>query len=263
MHDIAHCAISGPGPIQAVLFDLSGTTLDESYLRHAMAAVADEISHRWQLAPEYVGGALMQAIRTKMKSYESRPFHCMSDAVRDSLAEVIGLAGGSASCAQVRRLESMMWRVGAEHASPAKGAVETLATLRQAGIRTGIVSYSDVAVFRVLLKRSGLAGLTDVELCSEEARSCKPHPSIFLQALAAIDIAPRHALFVGDSVDSDIVGGNRVGMRTALLPGREFNASGATTGSDATPDHLIAQLADVIAIVRASGETGMPNVAIG
>jgi hypothetical protein len=43
MHDTAHRSAF---PIHAVLFELSGTTLDESYLRHAMATVADEISRR-------------------------------------------------------------------------------------------------------------------------------------------------------------------------------------------------------------------------
>ena len=77
-------------------------------------------------------------------------------------------------------------------------------------------------MFDGLLQQTGLAGLTDVELCSEMARSCKPDPAIFLQALAAVGVAPDRAMFVGDSVEADIVGGNRVGMRTALLSAREL-----------------------------------------
>ena len=35
--------------VEAVLFDLSGTTLDEGYLRHALASVAAEMRQHWQI----------------------------------------------------------------------------------------------------------------------------------------------------------------------------------------------------------------------
>ena len=88
--------------------------------------------------------------------------------------------------------------------------------------------------------------MTDVELCSEEAESCKPHPRIFLQALAAIDTAPANTLFVGDSIEADILGANRVGMRTALLSGREFNlTTDPMTEPEAQPTHRITNLIEV------------------
>ena len=98
-----------------------------------------------------------------------------------------------------------------------------------------------------MLSQTGLAGLTDVELCSEEAESCKPHPRIFLHALAAIDTAPANALFVGDSIEADIIGANRVGMRTALLSGREFNLTtdAMTEPGAAQPTHRITNLIEV------------------
>jgi FMN phosphatase YigB (HAD superfamily) len=57
-------------------------------------------------------------------------------------------------------------------------------------------------------------------------------------------------MFVGDDVDTDIVGANRIGMRTALLSAREFTVGhGADEDRDTHPDHHIDSLLDVINIV--------------
>ena len=79
--------------VEAVLFDLSGTTLDEGYLRHALASVAAEMRQHWQIDSSDAEGALMGAIRNTMRSYEDRPFHRMSDAVCDAFAQVFAVDG--------------------------------------------------------------------------------------------------------------------------------------------------------------------------
>ena len=105
-------------------------------------------------------------------------------------------------------------------------------------------------MFEALLKLTGLAGSTDVEVCSEVARSCKPHPEIFHHALRTIGVDPSEAMFVGDDIDTDIVGGNRIGMRTALLSARQFTVGdGSNDGPETQPDHHIDSLLDVIDIV--------------
>ena len=82
------------------------------------------------------------------------------------------------------------------------------------------------------------------------ARSCKPHPAIFHQALRSVGVDPSDAMFVGDTVDTDIVGGNRIGMRTALLSAREFTlGDGSNDDPETQPDHHINSLLDVVDIV--------------
>jgi putative hydrolase of the HAD superfamily len=79
------------------------------------------------------------------------------------------------------------------------------------------------------------------------ARSCKPDPAIFEMAFDAIDIAPQRAMFVGDSVESDVAGGNRVGMRTVLLTAREFAIGGGSNADPLThPDHRANHLLEVL-----------------
>jgi HAD superfamily hydrolase (TIGR01509 family) len=243
---VDHMINNNDSPIHAVLFDLSGTTLDERYLRHGLAAAASEIGARWSIDPAASLTRFMPIMQEVSAEYAPRAYYRMSEVICELFARLLAEFGYAASHDETIELEQCMWAAAIPSAAAADGAIETLMLLRDAGIRTGIVSYADTRVFRGLLSQSGLAGLTDVELCSEEAESCKPHPRIFLQALAAIDTAPANALFVGDSIDADIIGANRVGMRTALLSGREFNlTTDPRTEPEAQPTHRITNLIEV------------------
>ena len=135
--------------------------------------------------------------------------------------QLIVSCGHSPTRNELIHLEQLFWTAAVPTATPADGAIETLTWLRDAGIRTGIVSYADIPVFEALLKLTGLAGLTDVEICSEVARSCKPHPEIFHRALRVIGVDPPDAMFIGDDTDTDIVGGN-----SGIYEGRSTFADG-------------------------------------
>jgi len=238
---------------RAVLFDLSGTTLDEGYIRCGLEAAAGEMASRWNIDPRAACSAFMPAFRSVSIRYAPRPFYLMSAVLCDVFGQIITEFGGSADTDELLALEACMWEAAIPTAAASDGAIETLTLLRDSGIKTGIVSYADASVFRALLQHTGLAGLTDVELCSEQAGLCKPDAAIFLQALAAVDTSPYDALFVGDTVETDIVGASRVGMRTALLSGREFSLN---LGSDAAVDHqstyLVSKLTEVVDLVQST-----------
>jgi 4-nitrophenyl phosphatase len=63
----------------------------------------------------------------------------------------------------------------------------------------------------------------------------KPEPHLFVEAMTRLAVPPEQTLVVGDRLETDIAGGVRAGMRTALL------LSGVTTaaelrGRDVQPD---------------------------
>ncbi len=237
-------------PIRAVLFDLSGTLLDEGYLHHGLVHLAAALHQRWDIDPTETCTGFMVAFRTVSHECADQPFYLMRDVIYRALEQLIATCGHSPTRNELIHLEQLLWTAAIPTATPADGAIETLTRLRDTGIRTGIVSYADIPVFEALLKLTGLAGSTDVEVCSEVARSCKPHPEIFHKALRSIGVDPSDAMFVGDDVDTDIVGGNRIGMRTALLSSRQFTiGDGSTNGPETQPDHHLDNLHDVINIV--------------
>lgn len=60
----------------------------------------------------------------------------------------------------------------------------------------------------------------------------KPEPRLFEQAAARMDLPANHILTVGDRLDTDILGGQRAGMPTALM------LSGVTTAEDAAASEI-------------------------
>jgi hypothetical protein len=63
-------------------------------------------------------------------------------------------------------------------------------------------------------------------------------------------------MIVGDSVDAEIVGGNRIGMRTTLLSPGEFTlGDGSNDNPHVQPDHHIDRLLDIVDTVIEINET--------
>lgn len=58
----------------------------------------------------------------------------------------------------------------------------------------------------------------------------KPAPAMFAAALKVLGTAPSRTLMIGDRIDTDILGGRRAGLRTALV------LSGITRAADLPPD---------------------------
>ncbi len=85
----------------------------------------------------------------------------------------------------------------------------------------------------------------------------KPEPVMMVQALKHIGVAPMQAVMVGDRLDTDILGGIRSGMTTALvLTGVETPATAAA--SAIRPDYVLRDLAELVERVWGVVATGRP-----
>jgi HAD superfamily hydrolase (TIGR01549 family) len=93
-------------------------------------------------------------------------------------------------------------------------ALPTLEQLRRHGLSIGLVTNGqrDLDEF---VSHHGLQ--VDAAVGSKAHGKTKPHPSIFVAALRALDVSPDEAAMVGDSYEDDIEGARSLGMRAILL----------------------------------------------
>jgi putative hydrolase of the HAD superfamily len=67
------------------------------------------------------------------------------------------------------------------------------------------------------LERFGLLEYLPVRIYSSVAGFIKPHPTIYRKALDALNVAPTEAIFVGDRLDVDVAGPQKIGMRAVQV----------------------------------------------
>ena len=108
----------------------------------------------------------------------------------------------------------------------------TLAALREHGLALGLVSNSGRDIDEFVAHH---ALDVDVAVASGAHGRTKPDPSIFLAALARLDVPPEDAAMVGDSREEDVAGARALGM-TAFLVDRDERHHGE-------PDRLSTLLA--------------------
>lgn len=237
--------------IDAVLFDLHNTTMDGTYAAAGIAHVAPIVAERWGIAVDHVDDAFRTGLHAAMATYHHRDFYLMSDVFATAFRHIAASVGADPDREELDDIVDRMWAANIPAARPADGAIETLDALRESGRRVGVVSWADDAVFDELIEQLDFRAHIDVAVCSETARSCKPHPGIFRHALNAIDATPERSMFVGDSIDQDIVGGNRLGMTTVHMAATKYATDIGAFGEDpeTVPDHRIDNLREILGLL--------------
>ncbi len=138
-------------------------------------------------------------------------------------------------------------------ATPMPGAVETLAELRDRGMRLGVISNTIWPAEHHWhdLERFGMVKYLQVALFSAQERAWKPGRVIFERALRALGLEPAEVIFVGDSLVADVYGAQRVGMRGVWIK-QPYIARGLNIEPDAT----IEQLPELVEVVREWSNAG-------
>ena len=179
-------------PPPAFLFDLDGTLIDSVYQhviawRGALASVGIDLSV-WRVHRRIgmSGGLFVSAL------------------LRET--------GRSLSGAQIEALQAahaVRYLAQADSVTALPGAAELLAALTRRGIRWAIATSGLAATARPALRLLGLPD--DAPLVTRDmVAHAKPDPDLFLAAAALLEIEPRHAMVVGDSV-WDLLAARRAG----------------------------------------------------
>jgi HAD superfamily hydrolase (TIGR01509 family) len=94
---------------------------------------------------------------------------------------------------------------------PVPGAVETIAALRERGLKTGLITVCSEDVVS-LWEETDFHGLFDAEVFSAAVGLRKPDPRIYRIALEQLRVDAEDAMFVGDGANDELAGAERVGM---------------------------------------------------
>jgi len=109
-----------------------------------------------------------------------------------------------------------------------------LRRLKDAGVKTGIISNWDSRLVRIL-EGLGLARYLDTIVSSADVGLHKPDPRIFELACGRLEVEPRRAAHVGDHHYADVVGATAVGMTAVLI---DRNAAAADRAAIVSLDTL-------------------------
>ncbi len=221
--------------IRAVLFDWDGTIVRDAaanpesgadffapslavanYAEKHMGATfgAEDFERAFQAAlPVYVAGET-----------------ATSPAIGSLMASAFAWLGVNATPRDIEACSRVFYNSGARGLEVYEDARILLPSLKARGYRTAVVTNSPFTndfVFRKA-KSLGVAQYFDAIISGADVGLAKPHPGIFQSALAAIQVDPHEALFVGDSLKTDIVGAKAAGMRAVLIERslRSHHASG-------------------------------------
>ena len=130
---------------------------------------------------------------------------------------------------------------------PYEGVLDGLEALRDSGWRIGIVT-NGFEFQQPKVEAVGLGAYVDVICVSDSEGSWKPDSKIFRLASERAGAPLEGGWMVGDSLGSDIVGGNDVGMYTAWVRhGRALPARGPQ------PMHVLDRTADVFPMILGVG----------
>ena len=233
---------------RAVLFDFGGTLFDYETVA---AGERESIIEPGTLAgmqedARIVLRAYRAALKQVFYDYLPRPYYLHHDLFRDVLQEMAASFGRTFTDAQLAHYRALQRHRRERDFVLRAGVTETLAALRTRGIHVGMVSNVDDDQLSHMLELAQLEPHFDSILSSEYAQSCKPDPVIFTEALQRAGCPPEEALFVGDSLQQDIAGANRMGMRSVLI---WADSTREPPEGEHKPRHVIRQIPEVLALI--------------
>ncbi len=216
--------------IRAITFDAFGTIVDTG--RDVLIRIADRVVS--DHLPAVDAARFLDRWDHYFFAIDHNPFLTLAEATEVSLEEALEEHGVDADPEPYVEMLQREWlRATAYPEVPV-----VLEALR--GTPIAVVSNADDAMLREILARNRLA--FDVVVTSEACRSYKPAARIFEEALRELGMSPREAIHVGDSLEADVGGAQRLGMATAWV-----NRAAEAMPADAPrPDVVLRNLSDLL-----------------
>ncbi len=250
--------------IRAILFDVNGTLIDietnegleEIYRAIGHFLLYQGISlHRWEVRDLYF--QIMQ--RQRAQSTEQFVEWDAIAVWREFLDTVASDATRSLSPAKQEQLPlflaEMHRGIARKRLRLYPQVLETLTQLRP-HYHLGVVSDAQSAYAVPELRAVGLLDYFDPIIVSGDYGYRKPDPRLFQKALAALQIQPEQAIFVGNDLYHDIAGAQQVGMKAIFISYNQNSVPYQAT----VPDDTIYRFADLPQAISNLSNSGFNKI---
>ncbi len=121
------------------------------------------------------------------------------------------------SVLETRRLERTMSLIVSQPLMP--GVEEYLAAAKSLGLKIGLASSSEHAWVDTHLKRLNVHAYFQTIKCREDVAESKPAPDLYLAAIAALQVSPKRAIALEDSIYG-LTAAKQAGLTCVAVPSR-------------------------------------------
>jgi beta-phosphoglucomutase-like phosphatase (HAD superfamily) len=185
--------------IRALVFDLDGLILDTESV----------VYRSWESAYQRHGVPLPLDLWQRAIGSDETHFEPLSFL----LAQRPGLDVDDLQAQRRVVRDRLLARLGA-----CAGVPERIAEARALGLRLAVASSSERGWVEHHLGRLGLRDHFSALRCRDDVARVKPDPTLYRSALAALDVAPEHAVAFEDSPNG-VAAAVAAGMRCVAIPG--------------------------------------------
>ncbi|MFF1442764.1 HAD family hydrolase [Streptomyces sp. NPDC058295] len=236
---------------RAVSFDLDGTLCDHQ------EAIRRSFDAGLGLLETLLPGLPAIEVRKSFSSVGLR-MKRLTDAaglpwwpVEDQWAETLRQVGVVCSADEVEQVSAVFMRTLHDTTVPFPDARETLARVRRSGLPVGVLTNGSSGTQLRKLRVSGLAGLVDQVVVSEDLGVHKPDAGAFLAMARALGVPVSALVHVGDDLLHDVEGAVAAGAR-AIWVCRSAAATGTVEQQAPRPNcpsPRVDRLGDVLAVL--------------
>ncbi len=218
-------------PYQALLFDFDGTlsrlTIDFARLRRKITALAEPFLGEEPEPSDLPVLEWLDELAAEIREYD----------------EPLGLEFHTRGRLVIQATELD----AAREAELFPSTRPLLASLRQGGVKTGILTRNSTAAVKLVFP--DIASCCDAFMAREDAPRVKPHPDHALALLERLGVLPGRALLVGDH-PLDIETARRAGLASAAVTSGHADRE---TLLAAGPDYLADDCQELLAHLRDKG----------
>jgi len=151
----------------------------------------------------------------------------------------------------LRTAINALYQISEQHWEIEEDTVACLDTLKAEGYRLGVISNAaDAQDAQFLITKGKIQAYFDQVVISADFGLRKPHPKIFHKALAYWQAQPAEAVMVGDTLNADILGAQKIKMPSIWITRRAEKAIYCQQAPRIEPDASISTLGELPGLLR-------------